>query len=127
MTLNNKSSLNLVSNLFGSEMNRESKDDGREAKISSLVLTQKKMNLCFIPGQRGKSLLCFNHFTYAKNNVCGNTTYWNCRSRRVGMKPCNARITTTKQPNGLFRVCLTKPEHNHEPSLRVMKKLKRSL
>ncbi|XP_036216989.2 uncharacterized protein [Bactrocera oleae] len=57
------------------------------------------MNLCFIPGQRGKSLLCFNHFTYAKNNVCGNTTYWNCRSRRVGMKPCNARITTTKQPN----------------------------
>ncbi|CAD6994045.1 uncharacterized protein LOC110118454 [Ceratitis capitata] len=57
------------------------------------------MNLSFIPGQRGKSLLCFNNFTYAKNNVCGNTTYWNCRSRRVGMKPCKARITTTKQPN----------------------------
>ncbi|XP_039947859.1 uncharacterized protein LOC120766423 [Bactrocera tryoni] len=99
MTLNNKSSLNLVSNLFTSETNTESRDDGREEKISSLVLTQKKMNLCFIPGQRGKSLLCFNQFTYAKNNVCGNTTYWNCRSRRVGMKPCNARITTTKQPN----------------------------
>ncbi|XP_036323592.1 uncharacterized protein LOC118737287 [Rhagoletis pomonella] len=117
----------VVTNTSSSKSNTADNCADKESKTSSLALTQKNMNLRFIPGQRGKSLLCFNNFTYAQNNVCGNTTYWNCRSRRVGQKPCKARITTTKQPNGLFRVCLTKPEHNHEPSPRVLRKIEKSL
>ncbi|XP_053946053.1 uncharacterized protein LOC128855295 [Anastrepha ludens] len=119
--------LTTVSSPCESKTNIGDEDVDVKPTTSSLGLTQNNMNLSFIPGQRGKSLLCFNSYTYAKNNVCGNTTYWNCRSRRIGMAPCKARITTMKQPNGLFRVCLTKPEHNHEPSPRMLKKLEKSV
>ncbi|XP_037945157.1 uncharacterized protein LOC119677744 [Teleopsis dalmanni] len=93
-------------------------------KIKSFM-TEKDAILRFIPGQRGKQLLLYKNFTFAKNNVCGNATYWNCRSRRLGMKPCKARITTFEQPNGLHKVCLTKPQHNHEPSPRILKKIEK--
>ncbi|XP_020813806.1 uncharacterized protein LOC110188423 [Drosophila serrata] len=62
----------------------------------------------------------YDWYAYAKNNRHGCTTYWNCRHRRIGHEPCNARLSTTRLPNGNFKVFLSKPEHNHSPSKRLL-------
>ncbi|XP_055850843.1 uncharacterized protein LOC129915364 [Episyrphus balteatus] len=88
---------------------------------------ESEMTLDFIPGQRGKSLLYFNGFTFAKNNESGGTVYWCCRSRKVGKPACRARITTSKQENGSYRVVVTTPYHNHSPSVRMLKKIEKCI
>ena len=92
-----------------------------ETKTSLAAAMHTNRDLVFIPGQRGKNLLLYQNYTYSKNNGTGNTTYWKCRIIKNG-KPCNARITTFLRPNGLYNVCLTKPEHIHPPSTRLFKK-----
>ncbi|XP_017023381.2 uncharacterized protein pre-mod(mdg4)-W [Drosophila kikkawai] len=72
-----------------------------------------------IRGQRKSVQLMYDRYAYAKNNRHGCTTYWNCRHRRIGHEPCNARLSTTKLPSGNFKVFLSKPEHNHPPSKRL--------
>ncbi|XP_017119657.1 uncharacterized protein LOC128266157 [Drosophila gunungcola] len=79
-------------------------------------------NIQIIQGQRKSVQLMFAKFAYAKNNQRGNTIYWNCRSRRNGKHPCNARLSISRLPNGLYKVCLSQPEHNHPPSKRLCRK-----
>lgn len=93
-----------------------------ETKPSFSAAMHTNRDLVFIPGQRGKNLLLYQNYTYSKNNGTGSTIYWKCRTIQNG-KPCNARITTFLRPNGLYNVCLTKPEHTHPPSLRLSKNL----
>lgn len=90
---------------------------------SEIVLEDEPLNL--IQGQRGKYLLLIDGFTFSKNNVVGSTTYWCCRSRSKDMKPCNARAMSTEQPNGLYRVVISRPKHNHEATSRMLKKFQR--
>lgn len=90
---------------------------------SDIVLDNEQLN--FIRGQRGNYLLVFNGFTFAKNNVVGSTTYWCCRCRQVGKAACRARITTIQKMNGLHKIIVTKPFHNHAPSPRMLKRFKK--
>jgi hypothetical protein len=46
-----------------------------------------------------------------------------CRTKTKGLKPCRARITTTQKANGLYRINITQPVHNHEQTNRIIKKL----
>lgn len=41
------------------------------------------------------------------------------------MKPCNARAMSTEQQNGLYRVVISRPRHNHEATNRMLKKFER--
>ncbi|KRG02414.1 uncharacterized protein LOC26527489 isoform X3 [Drosophila mojavensis] len=86
----------------------------------------KSPKLRFIRGQRKSVQLLYSQYAYAKNNEHGPTTYWNCRIRRTGLPPCNARLSTTKLLNGSYKVCLTRPEHNHPPSKRIARMLQDS-
>lgn len=95
-------------------------------KLEKSCMVHSNVNLKFIQGQRGKSLLLFDGFTFAKNNVVGDTVYWCCRARKIGKPACHARITTAQQPNGLYKVVVTKPSHNHVPTVRMLKKLEKS-
>lgn len=79
--------------------------------------------LSFVVGQRGKSLLVINGFTFAKNNKVANRTYWCCRMRSATKAACRARVTTTLKPNGLHKICITQPEHNHDQTYRMLKKI----
>lgn len=83
---------------------------------SEVTLEDQRLQL--VPGQRGKLLLLIEGYTLPRNNVVGATTYWCCRWRHKGSRPCNARATTTRQPNGLHRVVITRREHNHPSTLR---------
>lgn len=92
-------------------------------KYESAAAIHCNKELVFIPGQRGKNLLLYQNYTYSKNNQTSNTIYWKCRIIHMGI-PCNARITTFQQENGLYNVALTKPVHNHPPSKRLINRLK---
>lgn len=70
-----------------------------------------------VPGQRGKMLLLVDGYTLPQNYVVNNITYWCCRFRRKGTSLCRARATTTLKPNGLYKLVLTQPEHNHAPNV----------
>ncbi|KAG5672367.1 hypothetical protein PVAND_002499 [Polypedilum vanderplanki] len=78
-----------------------------------LVLEDQTLNL--VRGQRGKPLLSWGGFLFAQNNKTADSIYWCCRTKssRDG-KSCKARITTTQQANGLYRINVTQPTHNHE-------------
>ena len=88
----------------------------------NLVLDDQKLNL--VRGQRGKPLLSWGGFLFAQNNKTSDTVYWCCRTKtRDEKKACRARITTTLKPNGLYRINVTQPQHNHEQTNRIIKKL----
>lgn len=82
-------------------------------------------NLDLVQGQRGKNLLFHEGYLYAKNNQTNEATYWCCRTKTNGQS-CRARITTSKRENGLFRINVTQPYHNHVPTSRMLKKLEKS-
>ena len=89
---------------------------------TNIVLEDQELNM--VPGQRGKSLLSNDGFLYAQNNKTQDSIYWCCRTRTKGLKACKARITTTKKANGLYRIVITQPVHNHSQTNRIIKKLK---
>ncbi|CRK91940.1 CLUMA_CG005558, isoform A, partial [Clunio marinus] len=99
------------------------KSDGKTLRsIKTEILEDQKLNL--VRGQRGRPLLSHNGFLYAQNNKTQDSIYWCCRTKTRGEKPCRARITTTQKPNGLFRINITQPIHNHSQTSRIIKKLK---
>ena len=61
--------------------------------------------------------MCSNLFDY--NSRC-------CRTKPKDEKACKARITTTLKANGLYRINVTQPLHNHEQTNRIIKKLRTS-
>ncbi|XP_037910064.1 uncharacterized protein LOC119650912 isoform X2 [Hermetia illucens] len=65
---------------------------------SDIVLDNEQLN--FIRGQRGNYL-------------------------QVGKAACRARITTIQKMNGLHKIIVTKPFHNHAPSPRMLKRFKK--
>lgn len=77
-------------------------------------------NIELVPGQRGKCLLLVDGHTFSQNNVMDKTTYWNCRKRTKGLPPCNARVMTTLKENGLHRITITRPNHNHIASTQMV-------
>lgn len=79
--------------------------------------------LDLVLGQRGKNLLLVNGYTFAKNNVIENTMYWCCRTRTKDKKPCRARVTTVLKENGLHKITVTQPLHNHLPTHSMIKKI----
>lgn len=89
--------------------------------MKTLILDDQKLNL--VRGQRGKSLLSWNGFLFAQNNKTTDSIYWCCRTKVPEGKACRARITTTLKPNGLYRINVTQPIHNHQQTSRIIKKL----
>lgn len=100
----------------------EEKKIGKNQK--TLVLDNQKLNL--VRGQRGKPLLSWNGFLFAQNNKTSDSIYWCCRTKTHNEKACRARITTSLKPNGLYRINVTQPTHNHEQTNRIIKKLSTS-
>lgn len=90
--------------------------------LNSQTVDVEELNL--VQGQRGKNLLYHEGFLYARNNQTTEATYWCCRTRTSGQS-CRARITTTKRENGLTRINVTQPLHNHLPTTRMLKKLEK--
>lgn len=85
------------------------------------ILEDQELKL--VKGQRGKYLLVIDGYTFAKNNVVENTTYWCCRTRTATKKPCRARVMTYLKKNGLYKITITQPVHNHAPTHRMLKKI----
>lgn len=75
----------------------------------------ENQSLFLVDGQRGKKLLVVNGYTLAKNNCNSLVTYWNCRHRTQNIGECRARARTTRNPNGLYTITLSK-SHNHTPN-----------
>lgn len=90
--------------------------------VKTEVMEDQELDL--VRGQRGKPLLSYNGFLYAQNNKTQDSIYWCCRTKTKGEKACKARITTTQKANGLHRINITQPIHNHEQTSRIIKKLK---
>lgn len=90
----------------------------------NLVFEDQKLNL--VRGQRGKPLLSWCGFLFAQNNKTADSIYWCCRTKTREEKACRARITTSLKPNGLYRINVTQPTHNHEQTNRIIKKLSTS-
>lgn len=86
--------------------------------------TMDDQKLDLVRGQRGRPLLSHGGFLYAQNNKTQDSIYWCCRTKTRGEKACRARITTTHKANGLYRINITQPIHNHEQTSRIIKKLK---
>ena len=72
--------------------------------------------LVLFESQRGKHLLVFENYTFSKNNIVGDTTYWACRVV-TNHVTCKARASTTRKSNGLFRIMLGNAMHNHLPKM----------
>ncbi|KAL7020390.1 hypothetical protein ACKWTF_011504 [Chironomus riparius] len=87
-------------------------------------MEDQKLNL--VRGQRGKLLLNWGGFLFAQNNKTADSIYWCCRTKPKDEKACKARITTTLKANGLYRINVTQPLHNHEQTNRIIKKLRTS-
>lgn len=88
----------------------------------SVEFFKDDQNIELVPGQRGKYLLVVDGHTFSQNNVMDKTTYWNCRKRSKGLPPCHARVMTTLKENGLYRITITRPHHNHLPATRMLGK-----
>lgn len=86
------------------------------ADRNDITLDDQQLEL--VPGQRGKLLLLIDGYTLPRNNIVGSTTYWCCRWRAKGSRPCNARVTTTQKPSGLHKVVITRGEHTHPSTWR---------
>lgn len=86
----------------------------RQKSAKPFVLDDQPLVL--FQSQRGKHLLVFENFTFSKNNTVGDTTYWACRVVTNHVK-CKARASTTRKPNGLFRIMLGNATHNHLPKM----------
>ncbi|XP_055594692.1 modifier of mdg4-like isoform X9 [Uranotaenia lowii] len=86
----------------------------REKKLQQVVLNNQR--LVMYESQRGKRMLVLENYTYCRKTTIGATTYWTCRtySKRVR---CRARVHTTRQPDGRYRITLGTAEHNHMPKL----------
>ncbi|XP_065073201.1 modifier of mdg4-like isoform X7 [Ochlerotatus camptorhynchus] len=82
----------------------------RQHKAKPLVLDDQ--SLVLYESQRGKFLLVLEDYTFSKNNTVGDTTYWACRVVTNHVK-CKARASTTRKPNGLYRIMLGNAAHNH--------------
>lgn len=93
--------------------------------INENVLDDQTLEL--VVGQRGKHLLVIDGYTFAKNNVSERTVYWCCRIRTNNRKACRARVTTMRKDNGLYKVTITQPFHNHAPTYRMKKKLDKKI
>lgn len=89
--------------------------------VTQNVFDDRKLDL--VVGQRGKHLLVVDGYTFAKNNVSEKTVYWCCRTRIGNRKACRARVTTVLKDNGLHKLTITHPFHNHEPSYRTKKRI----
>ena len=99
-------------------------DDKEPKNRRSGALTYDDQTLEMVRGQRGKFLLSYFGFLYARNNQTNGSVYWCCRTKLLGQPACKARITTTEKENGLYRICVTQPFHNHSPTNRMLKKFK---
>lgn len=92
--------------------------------IKQHALDDQELQL--VKGQRGKYLLVINGYTFAKNNVAENTTYWCCRTRTATKEACRARVMTHLKSNGLYKITITNRVHNHPPTHRMLKKIQYS-
>ncbi|XP_049276914.1 modifier of mdg4-like isoform X12 [Anopheles funestus] len=76
-------------------------------------ITLYRPRLTFIQGQRDNKLLVVGGYTYARNNCSkNNTIYWACRTSYDRVR-CNSRVVTTLMGDGMYRIVITNPKHNH--------------
>lgn len=97
-------------------------DEKPARSLKTEIMEDQTLEL--VRGQRGKPLLSHEGFLYAQNNKTQDSVYWCCRTKTKGEKACRARITTTRKANGLHRINITQPIHNHPQTSRIIKKLK---
>lgn len=99
-----------------------------DSKLSSrkadIVLDDQVLDI--VIGQRGKELLVYDGFLFSKNNAVGTKQYWACRTRNPETGACRARVTTIAKPNGLHYIIVTRHEHNHHKTRRMIMKLQRN-
>lgn len=91
---------------------------------ADIVMDDQKLEI--VIGQRGKELLLYDGFLFSKNNAVGTKQYWACRTRSSGSSACRARITTIAKPNGLHYILVTRMDHNHGKTKRMLMKLQRN-
>lgn len=99
-------------------MSAEKEKMMRKSK-EAIFLDDQELEL--VPGQRGKTLLVLDGYTFARNLVADKQTYWCCRHRTVNKPPCHARARTQLKTNGLHTIIISQPRHNHQPTVRVYK------
>uniref|UniRef100_A0A182U1V5 FLYWCH-type domain-containing protein n=1 Tax=Anopheles melas TaxID=34690 RepID=A0A182U1V5_9DIPT len=76
-------------------------------------ITLYRPRLTFIQGQREHKLLVIGGYTYARNNFAGDDTiYWACRTSYKHVR-CSSRVVTTLLDDGMYRITITNPKHNH--------------
>ncbi|XP_059611365.1 modifier of mdg4-like isoform X22 [Phlebotomus argentipes] len=84
--------------------------DGKELHI--ILNEEDRHPVSFVTGQRGSTLLILDDFTFVKNRVSKNKTYWICS--RKGSSLCRARAVTIKNQGEEILISRTK-FHNHVP------------
>lgn len=68
--------------------------------------------LSYVTGYRGSRKLQVGQFSFTKNKVAGNRTYWSCA--RAYHSKCKARVMTVLQ-DGKAKTITRGSEHNHPP------------
>lgn len=97
---------------------------------------QKLLMIVAKYGQKESHMLVIDGHRFSMNNKYDDIKYWNCSrqcgKRRNGEKRrfrgvqddqrgerCRARVRTKIQPNGLYSVTISQPNHNHLPPKHV--------
>ncbi|EDO64265.1 AGAP003439-PT [Anopheles gambiae str. PEST] len=84
-------------------------------------ITLYRPRLTFIQGQREHKLLVIGGYTYARNNFAGDDTiYWACRTSYKQVR-CSSRVVTTLLDDGMYRITITNPKHNHPRRVNLSK------
>lgn len=68
--------------------------------------------MAYVSGFRGSRKLRVGEYSFTKNKVNANKTYWSCA--RAGIYKCKARVLTVT--DGVeVQLIIKYPKHNHDP------------
>ncbi|XP_055704583.1 modifier of mdg4-like isoform X27 [Phlebotomus papatasi] len=83
---------------------------GNNKELHWILNEEDRHPVSFVTGQRGSTLLVLDNFTFVKNRVSKNKTYWICS--RKGSSMCRARAVTIRNKDEDVLISRTK-YHNH--------------
>lgn len=78
----------------------------------SSYLSESLDGSCYVTGFRGCRKLKVGSYSFTKNKVVGDRTYWSCA--RASQDKCKARVMTI-WANGRQHTVVRSSEHNHSP------------
>ncbi|XP_055695343.1 modifier of mdg4-like isoform X21 [Lutzomyia longipalpis] len=83
---------------------------GNRKELQVILSEEDRYPVSFVKGQRGSTLLILDNFTFVKNRISKDKTYWICS--RKGSSMCRARAVTIKDKGEEILISRTK-YHNH--------------